>query len=423
MKSQNPSTFSVVVLLQIGVIALLGASTTFAQKPGAGPSARCNAAAADPISYVSLPGHPFSTISSPDGCWLFVSVTSSNPRSTNGVAVLSRADGHITLKKVVPVEAGPTGMVMTHDGRLLIVADDDNVVFLDVGRIITGRGDPILGYISDGDFSGSVYANITADDKTLFVSDENTETITVINLEKARAEGFKDTAKIGKIATGAAPIALTFSPDGRWLYTTSQSAPKSYNWPIACKPEGQDPSTAKPEYPEGAIIVVDVARAKIDPAKSVVAKVPAGCSPVRLASTPSGDRVFVTARNSNALLAFDATKLRTDSEHARIGTVPVGTSPVGVAVANEGKLLFVTNSNRFSSNRTARQTLTVIDALNVGAGTAAILGSVPAGAFPREFGQSPDGQTLFVANYNSNELELIDLKRLPLNRPKRLPSQ
>lgn len=423
MNSQNPMTISVGVLLKIGAIALLATATTFAQKAGAGPSSRCNAAAEDPISYVSLPGHPFSTIATPDGCWLFVSVTSSNPRSANGVAVLSRADGHITLKKVVPVEAGPTGMVMTHDGQLLIVADDDNVVFLDVSRMITGRGDPMLGYFSDGDFSGSVYANVTADDQTLFVSDENTETITVINLEKARAEGFKDTAKIGKIATGAAPIALTFSPDGRWLYTTSQSAPKSYNWPIACKPEGQDPSTAKPEYPEGAIIVVDVARAKIDPANSVVAKVPAGCSPVRLARTPTGDRVFVTARNSNALLAFDTTRLRTDSEHARIGTVPVGTSPVGVAVANEGKLVFVTNSNRFSSKRTARQTLTVIDALNVGAGPAAILGSVPAGAFPREFGQSPDGQTLFVANYNSNELEVIDLKRLPLDSAKPAASQ
>jgi 6-phosphogluconolactonase (cycloisomerase 2 family) len=41
---------------------------------------------------------------------------------------------------------------------------------------------------------------------------------------------------------------------------------------------------------------------------------------------------------------------------------------------------------------------------------------VPAGAFPREFGVSPDGRTLFVANYNSNELEVIDLARLPLEK-------
>src|SRR5712692_862888 len=230
-------TMSLFVLLKIGVIVLLLTATTFAQDGDAKLASRCNAAPTDPISYVSLPGHPFSTVASKDGCWLFVSVTSTNPRSANGVAMLSRAHGKITLKKVFPVEAGPTGMVMTHDGKLLIVADDEYVVFMDVARMTSDRGDPILGYISDGDFSGSVYVNVTADDKFLFVSDENTETITVINLEKARSEGFKDSAKVGKIPVGVAPIALTFSADGRWLYTTSQMAPKSLNWPIECKPE------------------------------------------------------------------------------------------------------------------------------------------------------------------------------------------
>ena len=422
MNLKKRMTIGSAAFLKIGVI-LFAASTTFAQNGGGKRILQCNAAAPDPISYVPLPGHPFSTIASKDGCWLFVSVTSANPKSANGVAMLSRSGGRITLKKVFPVEAGPTGMVMTHDGKLLIVADDEYVVFMDVMRMTTGRGDPILGYISDGNFSGSVYANVTSDDKFLFVSDENTATITVINLEKARAEGFKDSAKVGKIPVGDAPIALTFSPDEHWLYTTSQAAPKSFNWPIACKPEGQDPATAKPENPEGAIIVVDVNRAKTDPANSVVSRVPAGCSPVRMARSASGDRVFVTARNSNALLAFDTMALRSDVEHARVGTVPVGVAPVGVAVANEGKLVFVSNSNRFSSNRNARQTLTVIDASNVGAGQAAVLGSVPAGAFPREFGHSPDGQTLFVANYNSSELEVIDLKRLPLDRSIKPPTK
>jgi DNA-binding beta-propeller fold protein YncE len=137
---------------------------------------------------------------------------------------------------------------------------------------------------------------------------------------------------------------------------------------------------------------------------------------VRLSITPSGERVFVTARNSNALLGFDTSKFADDPMHALVGTVPVGTSPVGVTVVNEGKLVLVTNSNRFSKDRTARQTLTVIDASKVGEGASAIMGSVPAGAFPREFGASPDGRTLFVANYNTNELEVIDLARLPLTR-------
>ena len=293
--------------------------------------------------------------------------------------MLSRADGRITLKKVFPVETSPTGMVITHDGKLLIVADDEYVVFLDVMRMTSGRGDPILGYISDGRFSGSVYANVTPDDKFLFVSDENTEKISVINLAKARAEGFKETAMVGTIPVGMAPIALTFSPDGKWLYTTSQLAPKSLNWPIACKPEGSDPATSKEEYAQGAIIVVDVVRAQTDPAKSIVANVPAGCSPVRLAISPGGDRVYVTARNSNSLLAFDTNAMRSDAEHAQVGKVPVGSAPVGVAVVDDGKFVLVTNSNRFAKDQTARQTLTVIEASRVSEGQAAILGGLPAG--------------------------------------------
>jgi DNA-binding beta-propeller fold protein YncE len=391
-----------------------------AQTIGAKATSRCNTPGTEAVSYVSLPGRPFSTISSMDGCWLFVSVTSSNPKSTNGVAMLSRTDGRLTVQKVFPVEASPTGMVITHDGKLLIVADDEYVVFMDVMRMTSRRGDPILGYISDGRFSGSVYVNVTADDKFLFVSDENTETITVINLEKARAEGFKDTAKVGKIPVGVAPIALTFSPDGKWLYTTSQVAPKSLKWAIACKPEGADPVTAKEQYPQGAIIVVDVGRAQSDPANSIVSNVPAGCSPVRLAISPSGDRVFVTARNSNSLLAFDTNVIRSNAEHAQVGKVQVGSSPVGVAVVNDGKLVLVTNSNRFAADQTARQTLSVIDAARVGEGQAALAGSVPAGIFPREFGQSPDGRTLFVANYGSSELEVINLDRIKevTNAPK-----
>lgn len=397
-------------------LTIVFASATQGQTRAAAPT-RCNDAPASPVSFVQLPGHPFSTVSSPDGCWLFVSVTTSNPKSYDGVVLLRRSQGKIDVVKVFPVAGAPTGMVLTHDGKLLVVADGDYVVFMDAAGMIAGsKTDPVLGYIKNGEFPGSVYVNTTADDRLLFVSDESEQAITVIDLAKARAEGFKETAIIGRVPTGRAPIALTFSPDGKRLYTTSQIAPDDYKWPIECKPEGADPATATPRFPQGAIIVVDVERARTDPANSVTAKVPAGCSPVRLAITPGGERVFVTARNSNALLGFDTSKFADDPAHALVGSVLVGTSPVGVAVVNEGKLVFVTNSNRFAKDRNARQTMTVIDAAKVGEGASAILGSVPAGSFPREFGVSPDRRTLFVANYNSSELEVIDLARLPLSQ-------
>jgi DNA-binding beta-propeller fold protein YncE len=93
-----------------------------------------------------------------------------------------------------------------------------------------------------------------------------------------------------------------------------------------------------------------------------------------------------------------------------------------VAVVNDGKHVVITNSNRFARDQTKRQTLTVIDAARVGEGAGSVAGSIPAGIFPREFGQSPDRLTLFVANYLSSELEVIDLKRMPVERATAAPS-
>ncbi|MGH9593538.1 MAG: YncE family protein, partial [Bryobacteraceae bacterium] len=184
----------------------------------------------------------------------------------------------------------------------------------------------------------------------------------------------------------------------------------------ACMAEGPRnvPLEQRPSVPEGAVVVVDVARAKSDPANSVLAKVPAGCSAVRLAISPDGGRAYVTARNSNALVVFDAAKLVSDPEHARIATVPVGTSPVGVAVVDGGGKIIVTNSNRFSNSPTDNQYLTVIDAANVASGAAAVLGTIPAGGFPRELHATSDGRTLLLTNFTTGTLQVIDIARLPL---------
>jgi DNA-binding beta-propeller fold protein YncE len=123
----------------------------------------------------------------------------------------------------------------------------------------------------------------------------------------------------------------------------------------------------------------------------------------------------VTARNSNALLVFDTDKLRSDPGHARIASIPVGTAPVGIAVVDSGRKVIVTNSNRFAGSSNDHQTLTVVDATKVESGAGAIVGSLPAGAFPREMRVTSDGTTLIVTNFASNSVEIIDLARLPLS--------
>lgn len=394
---------------------------------------QCNQPAPTPLTSIDLPGHPFSIASTRDGCWLFISLTSGDDPKSNGVAVLRRAFGAIIVKRVYPVKGrqnrpplrpGPSGMVVTHDGQLLIAANDDQIDFLDVQSMISGNGEPLLGHLGDGETAskgtsgpyappGSIYVNVTKDDAYLFVSDEFAETITVIDLKKARASNYDRSAIVGKIPVGIAPIALTFSPDERWLYTTSQVAAASWNWPAACPQDRADRAAfAKIEDPEGAVVIVDVARAITDPANAVVSKVPAGCHPVRLAITRNGGSIWVSARRSDAVLGFDSSKLLNDPLHSRIASVAVGSAPVGLAVLSDDKHFVVANSNRIAADSNSRQNISVIDITSVPRTAPVVTGTFPAGAFPREFGQSPDGRTLFLGNYLSNTLEVIDEKKL-----------
>ena len=110
--------------------------------PATARATECNRAMASPLVHVMLPGSPFTALSSTDGCWLFVSLTLPHPE----VAVIARANGGLTLKRMVSLPGLPMGMALTHDGTLLIVGEGPNVVFLDVGQLTTGNGNAIVGY-------------------------------------------------------------------------------------------------------------------------------------------------------------------------------------------------------------------------------------------------------------------------------------
>ena len=349
-------------------------------------------------------------IPSKDGCWVFVSLTGRDENS--GIAVLKRSGGKMELVRVVPFPSSPTGITLTHDGKLLIGAATTATVIADVKKMTEGAPDAMAGSISGG--RGSIYANTTDDDRLLFVAEEYGQSITVIDLERARRNRYAPDAVIGKVPVGLAPIALTFSPDNKWLYTTSQLALPDWNWPKACKPEGAPAPDSVITNPEGAVIVIDVTRARTDPAHAVVARVPAGCSPVRMTSSPKGDRIYVSARNSNAVLEFDTAKLVPDGAHAMVGIAPVGDAPVPVMTVDKGRRLLVGNSNRFAG-RGEPQSLTVLDTAKISQGLAAVQGIIPAGSFPREMAVSSDGRTLFLTNFGSSSLQVLDIDHLPID--------
>jgi DNA-binding beta-propeller fold protein YncE len=310
------------------------------------------------------------------------------------------------------MEPEPIGMALTHDGKLLIVAADRRVVFLDVAVMIAGTGDAVLGSIAPHGGAGDCFdVNVTADDRLLFVSEESAAAITVIDLERARKAGYYEDAILGSIPVGLAPVSLTFSLDDKWLYTTSERALPQWMWPPACTREGSFNSEIV--EPQGAVVVVDVDKARRTPSDAVVGRIPAACSPVRAAISPEGSRLFVTARNSNAVVVFDTAKLLADSAHAQVGFLRVGESPIPLAVIDAGTRLLVGNSNRFA-RPTPPGTLTVLDTTRLERGARAEVGVVDAGVYPREMCVSPDGGTVFLTNWGSDVLQVINVKHLPL---------
>jgi DNA-binding beta-propeller fold protein YncE len=411
----------------VGTALLIGVGTATAAQ-SKGQPVGCNAPLASPSVTIALPLSPFAVKPSADGCWVFVSL---NGVVNGGIAVLKRQSGRIEMVRVVRAAPGcvvtkeycpsPAGIALTHDGKLLVAAATTSVMILDVGRMTAGAENPILGAFRSPQetFNGSVYVDVTADDRLLFVSQEGASFITVIDLERARANRFKADAIIGNIPVGVAPIALTFSRDGKSLYTTSELASPSWNWPKACKPERAQQTGAVPANPEGAVVVVDVALARTDPANAVVSRIPAGCSAVRMAMSPDGRRVYVTARNSNTVEVFDTAKLVSDPGHSRLGVSPVGEAPVPVVVIDGGKKVVIGNSNRFAGGN-GPQTLSLLDAAKMEQGLDSALGTIPSGAFPRELSVSVDGHTLFLTNAASNSLQVMDIDRLPVE-PVRKP--
>ena len=371
-----------------GVVALGCTRSTSVMTAASSPG--CNAPARDAVVTVDAPGNPFQALPSLDGCWVYVSITR-GANASSGIALYKRSLGALVFVRERPIAGSPAGMALTSDGKLPVVADNDRVAFIDTDRLVAGRSDAVVGYLVDSGAKGRVYANVTADDKYALIADENTATVSVIDLDKARATRFAVTSTVGRIPTGAAPIALTFSP----MESSSSSRASGLRRTTGGRPSASargtlGRTTSCRWSTQGVVHVVDVDRAKVDPPHAIIANAPAGCSPVRLALSPDGERAYVTARNSNSLMVFDTRKLRADPQHALVGQVPVGSAPVGVAVSvNGGRQVIVTNSNRFAGSANDSQSLTIVDATKVAAGASAVVGSIPAGAFPR--GVAGDG--------------------------------
>ena len=193
------------------------------------------------------------------------------------------------------------------------------------------------------------------DDRFVFVSNEDNETISVIDFRKALVSGESASSIVGTIPVEQLPVGLAFSANGRYLYITNEEANPTdpgYSATACNIPNGiggTDPG------PEGILTVVDVQKAESDPAHSVLASVYAGCSPVRVVLSQDSSIAWVTARAEDSVLAFSTRGLLDHPSPRRGGALrpplvnhAVGTAPVGIQLFDHDRLIAVANSNRFT---------------------------------------------------------------------------
>ena len=380
-------------------------------------------------AMVSTRGNPFGVAVTPDGRYGFAAVDGVTGGSAVDVLrMATTAAGRPALVRSIPVAGQPLGETITPDGRYLLAADGNGAVVISVARAESGAAGAVLGILAapgsttEGALAGSAIEVATsADGRYAFVTLEYDQRAAVFNLAGAVSRGFSRAAFVGSIPLGQAAVGLAVSPDGRWLYATSEIAvaaqrPVGITAPAA----GKEPSPAAsraartgilPGEPPGTLTLINLRRAETDPAHSVVATVKAGCQPVRVITTAHGTQVWVTARASDDVLCFAAARLVTDPSHALVATVRVGEAPVGLTAVRDGTLIVVADSNRFSLPG-AHADLTVVNVAAALDGRPALVGHIPAGQFPRDMTAAANG-TVLVSNFASGQVEAVDTANVP----------
>jgi DNA-binding beta-propeller fold protein YncE len=338
----------------------------------------------------AAPAAPFGVAVTADGSRGFASLR-------DGLGVFRPVTGHapVLLRIIALPSIANAGVALGPDGRLLLVADGSTgAVVVSVQAAESGANGAVLGTLSapGRQMGGAIEVVVSPDGRYAFVSLEDDDEIAVFNLRAALADGFGRGSYVGAIPTQIAPVGLALAPDGRWLYSTSEDR--------------------NSRSQVGTLEVINVARAESDPARSVGARVPAGCNPVRVTTSANGSVVWVTARASDALLAFSAANLLARPRSALLADVAVGEAPVGLALVRKGSLIVVADSDRFNATG-QHASLAVVDVHDALTGRPALLGYLPAGAFPRDVAANPSGSAVLVANFDSGQVESVDVAGLP----------
>jgi DNA-binding beta-propeller fold protein YncE len=334
------------------------------------------------------------------------------------LAVLDVSEFQPTLRALLPLpdsyDMGNTDpsqdgyqyreLTLSHNKLNLYVATGYGAVIYDVAKAVAGRNDSIAGVLSKDGYVGrsALTLSITPNDEFVFISQEFGSNVTygfgaveVYNVTRLDNGTVISTWR-GFIALGFATIGQQFSSDFTRLFVTSEMSNKATNL----------------NETMGVINILDVAKLKVTPGKSLINTVSAGCHPVRAQMTADKDELWVSLRDNNQALGFNATALALNlTENSQLATVNTGTSPIGMTTL--GKFIMTVDSNRFTYDNTSTG-VTVINTMAARDQTKVTFPQIPTGAFPRTLAVNPAGNRLLVAEFDDSTVRVIDIHALNL---------
>lgn len=406
---QHPDLFR---LKWLALITTLFSTITTALSPPA-----CKAVAAPAQQNIThanttlfqVPGLPFGVVYAT--LQKDVAFVSLNPRGVNSVGslgVLNISTFTPTWIRSVPIPAayareGLYGITLTRDGKYVYIASGPGAVIVDTALAVNGSRDAVVGTFNGttstqktGD--GAIQITLSKNESFAFVSQEYGPVLNStpgnVDVFKVGSSGLNVTGMpVGYLSLGFEVVGTALSPNGKTLYATSES----FN------------GTSE----QGIISVIDVATLETNSSDANLGNVSAGCEPVRAIVSRDGSVVWVTSRQSNHLLAFNASRMISHPNDALIASVQVGTLPVGLTFfRNETRILTADSNRENYPNATTGLSVVNVQAALAG-NSSAVLGRVATGLFPREFATSLDGKTILVADYNSSQVQVVDVSSLP----------
>lgn len=261
----------------------------------------------------------------------------------NTVSVIDTAAGSVVA--TVPVVAGPHGMSVTPDGRMVYVSGDGSsaVSVIDTATdrvaqtIDVGRAPHGVAMAPDGRL---LLVGVYGDDRLAFVDTTNQTVVATVPVPK--------------------PHNLAIRPDGKLAYVGSQEPGKF------------------------ALVVVDLA------ARTVVRTVPLDKSPRGVEFGPDGKALYVTMAGANTISVIDP------SSDKIVAEIPTGPSPhvanvfrgapIGTAVVQGPSELALFDP---ATNMPAR--------------------AIMVGKQPHWAAATADGKKVYVTNEGSNDVTVVDL--------------